>query len=57
VRCVAKHVDAIVPIVSFKEVSKGDWRQQLPDIIKVGLGHAPELVLCTHLDQVVMKFH
>ncbi|GBE87120.1 hypothetical protein SCP_1003670 [Sparassis crispa] len=52
VRVVAKEANAIVPIVSFKEVSKDDWRSQLPAIIKNGLGRAPEVVLCTHLDQV-----
>ncbi|KAH7918876.1 hypothetical protein BV22DRAFT_1134271 [Leucogyrophana mollusca] len=53
VRRVAKEVNAVVPVVSFKEVSKGDWKLQLPDIVQSGLGRAPDLVLCTHLDQVM----
>ncbi|OBZ66419.1 Clamp-binding protein CrfC [Grifola frondosa] len=53
IKRVAKEVNAVIPIVSFKEVSKDDWRQQLPELIKSGLGRPPELVLCTHLDQVV----
>ncbi|KIJ60881.1 hypothetical protein HYDPIDRAFT_43073 [Hydnomerulius pinastri MD-312] len=53
VRLVASEVNAVVPIVSFKEVSKDDWRQQLPDIVQSAIGRPPELVLCTHLDQVV----
>lgn len=52
VRVVAKEANAIVPIVSFKEASRHDWRKLLTDIIKNGLGRAPDLVLCTHLDQV-----
>ncbi|KAH7919236.1 hypothetical protein BV22DRAFT_1041126 [Leucogyrophana mollusca] len=51
VRTVAKEANALVPIVSLKEISKDDWRQQLPHIIRTALGHAPEHVLCTHLDQ------
>ncbi|KLO16285.1 hypothetical protein SCHPADRAFT_901671 [Schizopora paradoxa] len=50
VREVAKEVNAVVPIVSFKEIPKEDWRQQLPDIVKAGLQRPPDLVLCTHLD-------
>ncbi|KIJ60882.1 hypothetical protein HYDPIDRAFT_31927 [Hydnomerulius pinastri MD-312] len=50
-RRVANEANAVVPIVSLKEVAKDDWRQQLPNVIKTGLGRAPELVLCTHLDQ------
>ncbi|KAH7927606.1 hypothetical protein BV22DRAFT_268537 [Leucogyrophana mollusca] len=42
VRGVAKEVDAVVPVVSFKEVSKDDWRQQLPDIIKVAKDRVEE---------------
>ncbi|KAH7927605.1 hypothetical protein BV22DRAFT_1127292 [Leucogyrophana mollusca] len=52
VRRVAKEANTVVPIVSLKEAAKDDWRQQLPDIIKTGLGRSPGLVICTHLDQV-----
>ncbi|OBZ66421.1 hypothetical protein A0H81_13702 [Grifola frondosa] len=55
VRMVAKEANALVPIISFKEVAKDDWRQQLPEIIKAGLGRAPEMVICTHLDQLGMS--
>ena len=50
-RKVSKQVDAFVPIVSFKELPKEDWRR-LPVFIKEGIGRAPDLVLCTHLDQI-----
>lgn len=51
IRQVAKEVHAIVPIVSFKELAKADWRK-LPEIIQSGIGRSPDLVICTHLDQV-----
>ncbi|KAL6308883.1 hypothetical protein BKA93DRAFT_725025 [Sparassis latifolia] len=52
VRSVASEVNAVIPIVSFKEVSKESWRNELPSIVMAGVGHPPDLVLCTHLDQV-----
>ncbi|TDL23502.1 hypothetical protein BD410DRAFT_787351 [Rickenella mellea] len=48
---VAKEVNAVVPIVSFKELPKEDWRR-LPAIISAGIGRPPDLVLCTHFDQI-----
>ncbi len=52
IRDVAKVVNAVVPIVSFKEISKDDWRHQLSDIVEAGMQRPPDLVLCTHLDNV-----
>ncbi len=52
VRIAAREADTVVPIVSFKEVAKGDWRRQLPAIVNTGLKRPPDFVLCTHMDQV-----
>jgi hypothetical protein len=41
----------MVPIISFKELSRSDW-QQLPNIVKNGWGRRVTMVVCTHLDQV-----
>jgi hypothetical protein len=51
VRKVAQEVDVFVPIVSFKEVPKEDWRR-LPNLIKRGASRPPDLIVCTHFDQV-----
>jgi len=48
---VATESNAVVPIVSFKELSKQDWRR-LPRIISAGLQTRANMVICTHLDQV-----
>jgi len=57
VRNVANEVNAIIPIISLKDVSKDEWKQQLPVIIKDATGHPPELALCTHLDHVIIEFY
>jgi hypothetical protein len=57
VRHVADEVNAIIPIISLKDVSKVEWKQQLPAIIKDATGRPPELALCTHLDQVIIEFY
>jgi len=48
---VAKEANAVVPIVSFKEIAKQDWRK-LPRIISSGLQTRASMVICTHFDQV-----
>ena len=50
IRRVASEANAVVPIVSFKEIAKQDWRK-LPQIISSGLA-TTSLVICTHFDQV-----
>ncbi|KAI5115402.1 hypothetical protein M0805_001500 [Coniferiporia weirii] len=50
---IALEVNAIVPIVSLKEVSKNDWRTTLPRILETSTGlRKPSLIICTHRDQV-----
>ena len=48
---VATEANAVVPIVSFKEIAKQDWRK-LPRIISSGLQARASMVICTHFDQV-----
>lgn len=48
---VAEEANAVVPIVSFKEIAKQDWRR-LPRIISSGLQTRASMVICTHFDQV-----
>jgi hypothetical protein len=48
---VAAEANAVVPIVSFKEIAKQDWRN-LPRIISSGLQTRASMVICTHFDQV-----
>jgi hypothetical protein len=48
---VAAEANAIVPIVSFKELAKPDWKR-LPTIISSGLPTRASMVICTHFDQV-----
>ena len=43
--------NAIVPIVSFKELSHSDWKF-LPALIASGFNGKAKLVVYTHLDQV-----
>lgn len=47
---VASKANAVVPVVSFKEMPKEDWRQ-LPRLISAGFA-TTSLVICTHFDQV-----
>lgn len=47
----AKDSNAIVPIISFKELSRSDWKD-LPDIVANGFGNRANVVICTHLDQI-----
>ncbi|KLO16293.1 hypothetical protein SCHPADRAFT_221994 [Schizopora paradoxa] len=55
VRTAAIEADTIVPIVSFKEAAKKDWRSQLPQIVEAMLKRSPDFVLCTHMDQAQSK--
>src|SRR5260221_12652968 len=48
---VATEANAVVTIVSFKEIAKQDWRK-LPGIISSGLKARASIVICTHFDQV-----
>jgi len=48
---VVTEANAVVPIVSFKEIAKQDWRK-LPRIISSGLQTRASMVICTHFDQV-----
>ena len=43
--------DAIVPVVSFKELPRSDWKC-LPGIIEGGSNKSAHLAICTHLDQI-----
>ena len=47
----ASDSNAIVPIVSFKEISRSDWKR-LPDLVASGFNGRANVVVCTHLDQV-----
>jgi hypothetical protein len=40
-----------VPIVSFKELPRSDWKR-LPDLVTNGFNGRANVVVCTHLDQV-----
>ena len=51
VRLVASDSNAIVPIVSFKEIPRSDWRR-LPELVASGFHGRANMVVCTHLDQV-----
>ncbi|KIM23876.1 hypothetical protein M408DRAFT_332078, partial [Serendipita vermifera MAFF 305830] len=51
IRLVAKDSNAIVPILSFKELSRSDWKK-LPEIVAHGFGNRTSIVVCTHLDQI-----
>ncbi|KLO16273.1 hypothetical protein SCHPADRAFT_995240 [Schizopora paradoxa] len=52
VREAAGEANAIVPIVSFNEFARDEWRQQLSRILKTVIGGPPDLVLCSYLDCV-----
>lgn len=51
VRLVASDSNAIVPIVSFKELPRSDWKR-LPELVASGVNGRANVVVCTHLDQV-----
>ena len=51
VRLVASDSSAIVPVVSFKELPRSDWKH-LPDIVTSGFHGRANVVICTHLDQI-----
>ena len=51
VRLVASDSNAIVPIVSFKEIHHSDWKR-LPELVASGFNGRANVVVCTHLDQV-----
>jgi len=51
VHLVASDSNAIVPIVSFKELPRSDWKR-LPDLVASGFNGRVNVVVCTHLDQV-----
>jgi hypothetical protein len=42
---------AIVPIVSFNEIPRGDWKRLL-ELVASGVDGRANLVVCTHLDQI-----
>jgi len=48
---VASDSNAIVPIVSFKEIPRSDWKR-LPELVANGFNGRADVVVCTHLDQV-----
>ena len=41
----------IVPIVSFKEIPRSEWKR-LPEFVASGFNRRANVVVCTHLDQV-----
>ena len=49
-RLVASDSNAVVPIVSFKELARSDWKH-LPDLVASGFDGRANVVVCTHLDQ------
>ena len=51
VRLVASDSNAVVPIVSFKELARSDWKR-LPELVASGFNGRGYVVVCTHLDQV-----
>ena len=51
VRLVASDSNAIVPIVSFNEIPRGDWKR-LPDLVAGGFNGRANMVVCTHLDHI-----
>jgi hypothetical protein len=51
VRTVTEKLDVVIPIISFKEVSRSDWRY-LPQLVHESIARPPDMVVCSHLDQV-----
>ena len=47
----ASDSNAIVPIVSFKEIPRSDWKR-LPELVASGFNGRANVVVCTHMDQV-----
>ena len=47
----ASDSNAIVPIVSLKELPRSDW-ECLPELVMSGFNKRAEMVVCIHLDQV-----
>ena len=47
----ASDSSAIVPIVSFEEISNSDWKR-LPELVASGFIGRANVVICTHTDQV-----
>ncbi|KLO16276.1 hypothetical protein SCHPADRAFT_938044 [Schizopora paradoxa] len=57
IREIVKGANAVVPVISFKEIQQENWRQKLPEIVRTGLQHPPELVLCTHFEHANHSVH
>ena len=51
VRLVASDSDAVVPVVSFNELPRRDWKR-LPELVASGFNRKADGVVCTHLDRV-----
>ena len=51
VRLVVSDSNVIVPVVSFEELPRSDWKR-LPDIVASGVHRRPNVVVCTHLDRI-----
>ena len=47
----ASDSNAIIPIVSFKDIHDSDWKR-LPELVANGFNGRANVVVCTHLDQV-----
>ena len=47
----ASDSNVIVPVVSFKQIHRSDWKR-LPELVARGFKGRAEVVVCTHLDQV-----
>ena len=52
VRHVTNEVNTVLPVVSYKEVARQDWRNHLPRILRTSTGRSPDFVVCTHRDLV-----
>ena len=50
----ASDANAIVPFMSFKELSHSDWKR-LPALVASGFNRTADVVVCTHLDQLSQK--
>ena len=47
----ASESNAIVPIVSFEDISHNDWKR-LPELVASGFNGKVNVVVCTHPDEV-----
>ena len=45
----------IVPIISFKEIHRNDWKR-LPELVASGFNGRANVVFCNHLDQVSQEY-